>query len=52
MDVLFGIIIDVLFLRWINREANPYRKVLVVVGFTLLAVTLVVILYGVIGGLI
>jgi hypothetical protein len=44
MDVLFGIILDVLMLRWVNRETNPYRKVLVVAGFILLAVAIVVIL--------
>lgn len=49
MGVLFGIILDVLLLRWVSREANPYRKVIVVVGFILFAVAVVIILYGIVG---
>ncbi|WP_421875316.1 hypothetical protein [Marinoscillum sp.] len=46
MDILFGVILEVLFLGWFKRAHNPFHKVFVVLACLLFAVVLAVIAYA------
>lgn len=45
MDILLGVILEVLFLGWFKRAKNPFHKVFVILAFLLFAVVLAVIAY-------
>tara|TARA_Y100000817_G_scaffold299063_1_gene276827 strand:- start:109 stop:261 length:153 start_codon:yes stop_codon:yes gene_type:complete len=48
MDVLIGIFLDVVCFRWVNRENNPYRKVVAILAWLVFGVAIAVIGYSVI----
>lgn len=46
MDLLFGIILEAFFFKWLGQEKNPYRKVAVIASCILVVVAFSIIIYA------